>query len=112
MLREPRSLKVHAIVEPTGDATRLSGEGKLRICSTVYAREAVCGTPRAIMNAANRQALGNLIWLLRTVGAVYDRPYSNSWFQCDFLHSPVDDFAYIQLVLASAIHFMNGAEFL
>ena len=29
MLRTPRSLNVHAIVDPTGDATRFSGDGKI-----------------------------------------------------------------------------------
>src|SRR6202022_4663097 len=31
MLRTPRSLNVQAIVDPTGDAVRLSGAGRLRI---------------------------------------------------------------------------------
>src|SRR5262245_45809557 len=35
MLRTPRSLNVHAIVDPTGDAIKLSGVGRLRTCSTV-----------------------------------------------------------------------------
>jgi hypothetical protein len=39
MLRTPRSLKLHATVDPTGDAVRFSGDGKLRICSTVKDRD-------------------------------------------------------------------------
>jgi len=35
MLRTPRSLNVHAIVDPTGDALRLSGVGRLSTCATV-----------------------------------------------------------------------------
>src|SRR5678810_547911 len=42
MLRTPRSLKVQAIVEPTGDEIRFSGDGNPRICSTVKDRDAVC----------------------------------------------------------------------
>src|SRR5262249_39800518 len=33
-------------------------------------------------------------------------------FQCQFLHAPVRDFAHVQFVLASAIHFVNRAELL
>src|SRR5437762_1004449 len=35
MLRTPRSSKVQAMADPTGDAARLSGCGRLRICSIV-----------------------------------------------------------------------------
>src|SRR6185369_14495767 len=46
MLRTPRSLNVHAIVDPTGDAIRLSGVGRLRTCSTVKGDGAVvCAVP-------------------------------------------------------------------
>src|SRR5215469_14120925 len=38
MLRTPRSLNIHAIVDPAGDAIRLSSEGNPRICSTVNPR--------------------------------------------------------------------------
>src|SRR5262245_51758808 len=55
MLRTPRSLKVHAIVEPTGDATRFSGDGKLRICSTVNGRDAVCCAINMKANAKIRR---------------------------------------------------------
>src|SRR5215510_14816831 len=55
MLRTPRSLKVHAIVDPTGDATRFSGDGKLRICSTVNGRDAVCCAINMKANAKIRR---------------------------------------------------------
>src|SRR5207247_2924524 len=35
MLRTPRSLNVHATVEPDGEAIRLSGVGRLSTCSAV-----------------------------------------------------------------------------
>jgi hypothetical protein len=37
MFLTPRSLNVQAIVEPTGEETRFSGDGKPRTCSTVNA---------------------------------------------------------------------------
>src|SRR5262245_49507052 len=55
MLRIPRSLKVHAIVDPTGDATRFSGDGKLRICSTVNGRDVVCCAINMKANAKIRR---------------------------------------------------------
>src|SRR5512138_750131 len=48
MLRTPRSLNVHAMVEPTGDAIRLSGVGRLRTCSTENGEgPGVCAMPPA-----------------------------------------------------------------
>src|SRR5262245_59345096 len=42
MMRTARSMRVQAIVGPAGDAIRLAGDGKLRICPTVNGRDAVC----------------------------------------------------------------------
>src|SRR2546426_3010327 len=42
MFRTPRSLNVQATADPTGEATRFSGEGKPRICSTANDGAGVC----------------------------------------------------------------------
>src|SRR5438552_16496354 len=42
MFRTPRSLNVQATADPTGEATRFSGEGKPRICSTAKDGAGVC----------------------------------------------------------------------
>src|ERR1051326_6234415 len=130
MLRMPRSLKVHATVEPIGDAIRFSGEGKPRICSTVNGRDAVCW---AMKNAAKanvrnfmpclsaadaaaprrgeRILAGGLLASLANQRLISVHPF---WvlFQRHFLHAPVGDFADVQFVLASAIHLVDCAEFL
>src|SRR5438093_9282348 len=43
MFLTPRSLNVQATADPTGEATRFSGEGKPRICSTAKDGAGVCG---------------------------------------------------------------------
>src|SRR6187455_2817123 len=52
MFRTPRSLKLQAIVDPTGDTARFSGDGKLRIWSTLNGLDVVCGEPPAVIAAA------------------------------------------------------------
>src|SRR5688572_3658645 len=58
MLRTPRSLKVHAMVAPDGEAMRFSGEGKPSTCSTVKGLPAgccaACGTELHVMLRSRR----------------------------------------------------------
>src|SRR5262245_33927274 len=51
MLRTPRSLNVQAMVDPTGEAIKFSGDGKPRICSTVNGRDAGCCASSTKANA-------------------------------------------------------------
>src|SRR5437867_8210767 len=54
MFRTPSSLKVQARDGPAGDATRLSGVGRLRICSTVKAAlEPRCAPARVLHPATD-----------------------------------------------------------
>src|SRR5580765_6538398 len=74
MLRTPRSLNVQAIVDPAGDAIRLSGVGRLSTCSTVNGPGAgACARPIApatpAMIAADIRARATL--RLRIVGELY-----------------------------------------
>ena len=77
MLRTPRSLNVHAIVDPAGDAIRLSGVGRLSTCATVNGDGAgVWATPIApaapakiVDDVRTRATLG-----LRIVGELYAAP--------------------------------------
>ena len=41
------------MAEPAGEAVRFSGDGKLRICSTVNGPGAACGAARAVSAAAD-----------------------------------------------------------
>src|SRR5262245_44321073 len=71
MFRTPRSLNVQPIRDPTGEATRLSGVGRLRIWSTVKVGGAgraggagwpgEAGTPGRKSSATNNATAGRVI---------------------------------------------------
>src|SRR5258708_13394839 len=89
MFRTPRSLKVHAMVDPTGDATRFSGEGNPRICSTLKPRGAGCCAAwwravHTIASAIHREASLRRLVLLISFPSVR-RPLVEAAPRCEFL---------------------------
>src|SRR5438034_886815 len=70
MLRTPRSLSVQAIVDPVGDATRLSGCGMLRMSSTVKplaecsCAAECCADDQAATSATDSDTTRPVRWLL------------------------------------------------
>src|SRR5438093_9479692 len=89
MLRTPRSLNVHPMREPTGAATRLSGVGRLRICSTVNdarlpssaarcGRGAAATNPPTVNTRASRRRDGGICTAASThqgVSGTYEREH-------------------------------------